>query len=243
MLAAAPMSYESQPRGLSMVGPRVSPRSYELLQPVALSMLAAAPMSYESQPRGLSMVGPRVSPRHTPMHTQSALGEPPEAPGAPTGGRATAECSGECGEYCSGARAMLGHLLRRWPLCWQLEQVGVCRLRGVPPRSSTPNFRFVEGGRPRDWRTTGGSARFEKTPLPAECISRRRVIDGATGYSRTLSSSLSVAMSRNICKPWPSHPPRAVLQLLLNPGLFCNFLRSRAVLQLLLNPGLFCNFC
>ena len=116
-----------------------------------------------------------------------------------------AACSGECGEYCSGARAMLGHLLRRWPLCWQLEQVGVCRLRGVPPRSSTPNFRFVEGGRPRDC-TTGGSARFEKTPLPAECISRRRVIDGATGYSRTLSSSLSVAMSRNICKPWPSHP-------------------------------------
>ena len=78
------ISAEPQPRGLSMVGPRVSPRSYELLQPVALSMLAAAPMSYESQPRGLSMVGPRVSPRHTPMHTQSALGEPPEAPGAPT---------------------------------------------------------------------------------------------------------------------------------------------------------------
>ena len=67
------------------------------------------------------------------MHTQSAPGEPepPDAPGAPTGVRAAAERSGEYGEYCSGARAMLGHLLRRWPLCWQLEQVAVCRLRGV----------------------------------------------------------------------------------------------------------------
>ena len=26
---------------------------------------------------------------------------------------------------------MLGQLLRRWPLCWQLEQVAVCHLRGV----------------------------------------------------------------------------------------------------------------
>ena len=99
---------------------------------------------------------------------------------------------------------MLGHLFFLWPFCWQFVQVGGARLRGVPPRSSTPNFRFVEGGRPRDWRTTGGSARFETTPSPRLNMSLSCAIDGATGYSRTLSSSLLVGMPRNVGRPCSS---------------------------------------